>query len=60
MKKRKDNLAKNQKVSKYHENDCLKSFLLLFMPLLITKFVKKSTIWAKNYFIFLKNVLKQS
>ena len=30
------------------------------MSLLPTKFVKKSHIWGKIYFIFLKNVLKQS
>ena len=30
------------------------------MTLLRAKFVKNSVIWARNYFIFLKNVLKQT
>ena len=30
------------------------------MTLLRAKFVKNSVIWAKIYFIFLKNVLKQT
>ena len=30
------------------------------MTLLRAKFVKKSVIWARIYFIFLKNVLKQT
>ena len=33
---------------------------LPFMSLSITKFVKKSAIYARIYFIFLKNVLKQT
>ena len=33
---------------------------MLFMYLLIAKFVEKSLIEAKIYFISLKNVLKQS
>ena len=56
----KENLVKHQKLSKYYENDCLQNFLLLFMSLLTAKFVKNSHIWARVYFIFLKNVLKQS
>ena len=56
----KENLAKLQQVSKYYEKDCLQIFLLLFMSLLPTKFVKNSHIWSKIYFIFLKNVLKQT
>ena len=35
---------KHQKVSKYYKNDCLPNFLLLFMSLLIAKFVTKSHI----------------
>ena len=57
---RKYDLAKHQKVSKYYENDCLKNFLLLFMSLLIVKFIKNSHILARIYFIFLKKTLKQS
>ena len=30
------------------------------MTLLRSKFVKNSVIWARIYFIFLKNVLKQT
>ena len=56
----KENLGKLQQVSKYYEKDCLQIFLLLFMSLLPTKFVKNSHIWGKIYFIFLKNVLKQT
>ena len=55
-----ENLVKLQQVSKYDEKDCLQIFLLLFMSLLPTKFVKNSHIWGKIYFIFLKNVLKQT
>ena len=56
----KENLVKLQQVSKYYEKDCLQIFLFLFMSLLPTKFVKNSHIWSKIYFIFLKNVLKQT
>ena len=37
---RKDNLEKHQKVSKYYENDCLQTLLLLFMSSLRVKFVE--------------------
>ena len=33
---------------------------MLFIYLLIDKFAKKSHIYARIYFIFLKNALKQS
>ena len=56
----KENLEKLQQISKYCEKDCLQIFLLLLMSWLKTKFVKKSHIWGKIYFIFLKNVLKQT
>ena len=56
----KQNLGKLQQVSNYFEKDCLQIFLLLFLFLLPTKFVKNSHIWGKIYFIFLKNVLKQT
>ena len=55
-----ENLAKHQKVSKYYESDFLQIFLLLFMSLLTAPIVKSSHIWARIYFIFLKNVLKQT
>ena len=55
----KNNLVKHENVSK-HENDCEQNFLLFFMFLLMTKFVKKSHILGRIYFLFLKNVLKQS
>ena len=41
---RKENLVKSQKFLKYYETDCLQNFLLLFVFLLETKFVKKSHI----------------
>ena len=56
----KESLIKHQEVSKYYENDSLKNFLLVFMSLIRTKFVRNSHIWAKIYFIFLENVLKQT
>ena len=54
----KENLIKHEKILKYYENDCLQNFLMLFMYLLIAKFAKKSHIYARIYFISLKNVLK--
>ena len=56
----KENFVKHQQVSRYYEKHCLQIFLLLLMSLLATKFVKNSHIWGKIYFIFLKNVLKQT
>ena len=55
-----ENLVKHQKVSKHYENDCLQSFLLLFMSLLTAPIVKNSHIYTRVYFIFLKTVLKQT
>ena len=56
----KENLVKTQKVSKYHENDCLQIFDLLFMSLLKASIVKNRHISAISYFLFLKNGLKQT
>ena len=56
----KQNLIEHQKVSEYYENDCLQNFLLLFIFLVIAKFVKKSHIYARTHFIFLKTVVKQT
>ena len=56
----KKNLGKLQQVSKYYEKDCLQIFLLLLMSLLKIKIVKNIHILSKIYFIFLKNVLKQT
>ena len=56
----KENLIRHQQVSKYYGNDSLQNFLLDFMSLIPTKFVRNSHIWAKIYFIFLENVLKQT
>ena len=50
-------MVKDQKVSKYYENDCLQNILLLFISLL-TALTVKSHVQAEIYFIFLKNVLK--
>ena len=52
--RRKENLIKHQKVSKYYENICLQNFLFLCMSLLKALIVKKNHIEAKTYFIFLK------
>ena len=54
----KENLVKHQRVWKYYENDCLQNFLSYFTSLLRPKFPKNSRIQARNYSIFLKNVLK--
>ena len=51
--------VKYQKVSKYHANCCLKNFIVLFMSLLKTPFVKNSCILAGIYFIIKKNTLDQ-
>ena len=50
----KKNLLNHQKVSKYHEHDCLQNFLLLFMYLLTALIVKNSHILAGIYVIFLR------
>ena len=51
-------MVKDQKVSKYYENDCLRNILLLFISLL-TALTVKSHVQAEIYFIFLKNVLNK-
>ena len=51
---------KNREISKYYEKDCLQRFLLLVRSLLIAKFVKKSHISGRTYFIFRKNILEQT
>ena len=48
------------KTSKTYENDCLQNFLLLFMSILEVPNVKNSHIWARVYFVFLKDNLKQT
>ena len=52
-------MVKYQTLSKYCGNDCLQNFLLHFMSLSTAKFVKKSRIMARLYFIFVKNILNQ-
>ena len=56
----KGNLVKHQKVSKYDGNDCLQNFIFIFLSLLAGIFFKKQSYLARIFFIFLKNVLKQS
>ena len=56
----KENLVKHQKGSKYYEIDCLQNYLLLFLFSLRTKIFKKGHIYFTIYFIFLKNLLKQT
>ena len=56
----KGKFGKTSKVSKYYETDCLQNFLLLFMLLLTTAFVKNSHIKARNFLTFVENVLKQT
>ena len=56
----KGNLVKHQKVSKYYEIDCLQNFILFFMLLLTTKFVKTSHTRDRTFFILMKDVLKQT
>ena len=57
---RKENLVKNQKVSKSYENECGENFLSRFMFLLTTKLVKNVDIWARIYFNFLKRILQET
>ena len=56
----KENLVKHRKVSKYYETDCLQNFLLHFLFLLTTNFVKNSDILAKIFCNFLESVLNQT
>ena len=49
-----------KKVSKYYDTDCPQNFLFLFMFLIKVKLVKNSHIYGCIFFIFLKNVLKQT
>ena len=42
--RRKQNLVKHQKLSKYYENYCLQKFILLFMSLLAVPIVENSHI----------------
>ena len=57
---RKRNLAKHKKVLKYSKNVCLKRFLFLVISFVTAKFVKNKHFQARIYFVFLKNVLKQT
>ena len=54
--RRKENVVKHQKASKYYENDCLQKIFLLFMSLLTVPVVKNSHIEAGISFMLLKNV----
>ena len=56
--RRKENLIKHQKVSKYYENICLQNFLFLCMSLLKALIVKNNHIETKTYFFFLKKLRK--
>ena len=56
-----ESLVKDQKIVwKYYEKNCLQNFYFLFMSLLAAKFIKKSHMYTRVYFIFLKNILKQT
>ena len=55
-----EDLITLQKVSKYYETDCLQNCVLLFMYSLTVKLVKNNHVLARIFFIFLKNVLKQT
>ena len=55
-----ENFAKHRNASKYYEIDCLQNFLLLFMFLLTTKFVKNSDVPATILFLSIKIVLNQT
>ena len=56
----KEKLLNHQKVSNYHEHDCLQNFLLLFMSLLTALIFENSHISDGIYFVFLKAVLDQT
>ena len=51
---------KHQRVGKYYENDCVQNFNFYFKSLLTAQFVRNSGILGRIYFIFLKNVLKET
>ena len=55
-----NNAVKHQKVPLYYFHDCLKNFILLFMSLLTAQVVRNSHVEAKIYFIFSRNILKQT
>ena len=52
--------GKHRKVSNYYETDWLQIFLLIFMFLLRTNFVKNSHIKARIFFSFLKSMLNET
>ena len=56
----KENLAKNQKVSKYHDLHFLQNFILLFISLLASPIVKIGHVLAGAKFVFLRNELDQT
>ena len=47
-------------MTKYYVHDCLKNFLLLFMPFITAQIVKNSHYLTGIYLIFLKNILDQT
>ena len=49
----------HRKVSKYYENDSWQIFVLFYKSLLTDQIVKNSHAWARIYFMFPENVLKQ-
>ena len=53
----KENLVKQQKISKYYETDCLQIFFLHFMFLLAAALLKKSYL-GYNLLYFSKNCPK--
>ena len=52
----KTNLLKHQKVSKHYDQDCLKNFILHFMPLLRALII----LWLKFSLSFWKHVVDQT
>ena len=58
----KENLLNHQRVSKYHQHDCLKSFLSLIISLITALIVKHSHTFAGTYTFYLceKSILDQT
>ena len=55
-----DIFVKHEKVWKYYETHCVEKVIFLFMLLWTPIFVENSNISATIFFIFLKNLLKQT
>ena len=56
----KENLVKQEKLSKHHESDYLQNFIYVFMFLLSAEFVINGLIYNRIYLVSFGNILKQT